>query len=191
MSRISFLLSIAAVLGIGVWYVLMQVETPASLAQEDELSSEAPADAGGTSVLYIRPDAVTFTSLDVGARSTAQVRITPGADDAITAVSLELVYDSELVTLHEINTSESPLSVVLLAPTINNKISRAQLAIGVPVQQPPLTVHNDALVATITYTARSTLQEAPFALADTSVAAAIGKRGNVVNERVPAAERSR
>ena len=117
----------------------------------------------------------------------AQVRIAPVAGDKITAVSLEMVFDPAHIRVDEIDLADSPLRVVLQSPSIDTINGVVRLATGIPAQQPPMPVVDDALVAIINYTVLELSATEPLMLTNASVAAAVGKQGNVVRTRVPAA----
>jgi len=138
----------------------------------------------GTSVLYLKDVNIPTKA---GAQHTTQIRITPGKDDAITAVALDLRFDPALTVIDSIDASNSPFSILLLAPTVDSNTGHAELAVGIPAQQSPKPITTDTLIANVTYTARKAVAGAPITFTKNSVAAAAGKSGNVVSERIPEA----
>jgi len=131
--------------------------------------------------VYLDPAEV---SLAAGEEARVEVRISPGSDHELTAVSLDLTFDVEFVDATSITSVESPFSTVLLEPVIDEAGGDITATLGVPVGVGTAII-DDALVAILTITAVAPFEGAPVAFTEATVASALGESSNVISERVP------
>jgi hypothetical protein len=134
------------------------------------------------------PDSSLFFSpatrtVNLGDNFSLAAKINPGSNQ-VTAVELHVTFDQTKFRLDSITSSTD--FPVIFDNSINNTNGTATMIVGIAAANPYVPVTTEVTVATFTFHALALVNGSAINITNSSVAAAVGESGDVVNERLPA-----